>query len=89
MSQAFRIQAMPTFVILLNNQEQARIQGGNMAEVERQILTNIKKINTSKNSKIVASPEERNWLQRIVNPTEQVFKATKFKCFRSNNTKMR
>lgn len=69
---------MPTFVILLNNQEQARIQGGNMAEVERQIITNIKNINTPKNSKKVASPEERNWLQRIVNQSEQVIKTTKY-----------
>lgn len=69
LSQAYQIQAMPTFIILLNNQERSRIQGGNMAEVERQILANI-----PKTSEKIASTEERNWLEKIVNYIEQVSK---------------
>lgn len=65
---------MPTFVFILKHGERGRIQGGNMAAVEKIIIENMppSSSSTPKDPEKTATYEERKWLEHIVNQSEQV-----------------
>lgn len=68
-SQLYSIEAMPTFVLLRNNQELDRIRGANPALLEDLVQKNL-----SISNKLLATPQEREWLHKFVAMSESMKK---------------
>jgi thioredoxin-like negative regulator of GroEL len=68
----YQINAMPTFVLLLNNREVGRMQGANVNQLEALIRSNIPAASSSLNNESIATKEERSWLEKFVHLAEGV-----------------
>lgn len=64
---SFGVEAMPTFLFLVNGQEVDRIRGANPEALEQKILQYLNAAQSSARSRVSASDEERSFLEKFTN----------------------
>ena len=70
---SFGVQAMPTFLFLVNGQEVDRIRGANVQELEEKIIQHMNTAKTAaKKSQFAATASEREFLERFAGASRNV-----------------